>query len=600
MSLRRVGRLAAMLLLTLLWGACGQVYRPVVIPCTEGGIPNCPVQTPPVPANFHAVFAVSANVPNYPGNAMQIDVSGDTIIAETAINGPNAPNSGGQVPTHAAVLPNNTRVFVTSAGSVVSGGVDGVLSFTPASQSTISTGFSGVNTVSLPSQTSSITAISQAGSLVTVTLSAALTGVSAGYTIVIGNVLIPNCTEPACNPLAYNGSFALSSISGTTIQYVNSATGLPSLSGSQLTGTTASVPPQPVFLNSTQNNAMYVANYNSNSVFAFGTSINAVVNTASVGTHPVAMVEMPNGLKLYVANQGSNSISSLNATDLSANVVTGFSGVNPVWMVARGDSQKVYVITEGDGMLVTIDTANDTVSSSLPVGAGANFVFFDPTLNRLYVTNPVSSMLYVFSDTGGPNDTPVQLAAISFAAPDSGACPSGCTPLSVTALRDGSRFYVASYQLQSSCSDPVIGASPCVVAGLSVFDANSFALMLPTLTLLTDPPFSGPLNGGSTYQYAVPPVAACASPIYPTLYAPGATRFRVFTTAAADSSAVYVSMCDAGAVAVINTTDSNTNGTVGSGTPADSLVTDLPAAYAGPSQTSGSPLQNPIFMLTGQ
>ena len=603
MSLRRVGRLAAMLLPMLLWGACGQVYRPVVIPCTEGGIPNCPVQTPPVPANFHAVFAISANVPNYPGNAMQIDVSGDTIIAETAINGPNAPNSGGQVPTHAAVLPNNSRVFVTSAGSVVSGGVDGVLSFTPAAQSTISTGFSGVNTVSLPSQTSNITAISQAGNLVTVTLSAALTGVSAGYAIVIGGVLIPNCSEnsmPPCNPLAYNGSFTLYSISGTTIRYMNSATGLPSLSGSQLTGATASVPPQPVFLNSTQNNAMYVANYNSNSVFAFGTAVNAVVNSAPVGTHPVSMAQMPNGLKLYIANQGSNSISSLNAIDLSPNVVTGFSGVSPVWVVARGDSQKVYVLTQGDGMLVTIDTATDTVSSSLPVGAGANFVFFDPNLNRLYVTNPVSSMVYVFSDTGGPNDTPIQLAAISFSAPDSVACPLGCTPLSVTALRDGSRFYVASYQLQSSCSDPVIGASPCVVPGLSVFDANSFALMLPTLNLLTDPPFSGPLNGSGTYQFAVPPVASCASPIYPTLYTPGATRFRVFTAAAADSSAVYVSMCDAGAVAVINTTDSNTNGTVGSGTPADSLVTDLPAAYAGPSQTTGSPLQNPIFLLTGQ
>jgi YVTN family beta-propeller protein len=559
------------------------------------------VQTPPVPANFHAVFAVSANVPNYPGNAMQIDVSGDTIIAETAINGPNAPNSGGQVPTHAAILPSNSRVFVTSAGSVVSGGVDGVLSFTPAAQSTISTGFSGVNTVSLPSQTSTVTAISESGNLVTVTLSAALTGVSAGYAIVIGGVVIPNCTEPACNPLAYNGSFALSSNTGTTIRYVNSATGLPSLSGSQLTGAIASVPPQPVFLNSTQNNAMYVANYNSNSVFAFGTSANAVTNTATVGTHPVAMAEMPNGLKLYIANQGSNSVSSLNATDLSPNVVTGFSGVSPVWVVARGDSQKVYVLTEGDGMLVTIDTATDTISSSLPVGAGANFVFFDPNLNRLYVTNPVTSMVYVFSDTGGPNDTPTQLAAISFAAPDSAACPLGCTPLSVTALRDGTRFYVASYQLQSSCSDPVVGASPCVIPGLSVFDANSFALKLPTLTLLTDPPFAGPLNDNdSPYQYAVPPVAACASPIYPTLYTPGATRFRVFTTAAADSSAVYVSMCDAGAVAVINTTDSNTNGTVGSGTPPDSLVTDLPAAYAGPSQTTGSPLQNPIFMLTGQ
>ncbi len=94
---------------------------------------------------------------------------------------------------------------------------------------------------------------------------------------------------------------------------------------------------------------------------------------------------------------------------------------------------------------MTIDTATDTVSSSLPVGAGANFIFFDPYLNRIYVTNPLNSVVYVFSDTGGPNDTPIQLAALSFAA-GSAPCPTGCMPTSVTALPDGSRFYVASYQ----------------------------------------------------------------------------------------------------------------------------------------------------------
>ena len=46
----------------------------------------------------------------------------------------------------------------------------------------------------------------------------------------------------------YNGTFTVFPISGTTIQYVNSVTGLaPSLGG------TASVPAQPVFLASTQN-----------------------------------------------------------------------------------------------------------------------------------------------------------------------------------------------------------------------------------------------------------------------------------------------------------------------------------------------------------
>jgi YVTN family beta-propeller protein len=520
-----------MVLPTLLCISCGQVYRPVVIPCTQGGIPGCPQPTPAIPSNFHAVFAISANAPNNPGGAMQIDVSGDSIIAETPTSNQSAPNLGDN-PTYAAVLPNDSRVFITSAGSLLPGGIDVVSFFVPAVQSPTATGFGPVNTVALP------------------------------------------------------------------------------------TGS------QPVFVGTTQNNAVYVANFGTSSVSVINTLTNVVSNTASVGLQPVALAETPDGLKLYVANQGGNSVSSLNVADLSQNTVTGFSGVNPVWVVARGDSQKIYVLTQGDGQLVTIDKATDTVTSSLPVGAGANFLLYDPHLNRLYVTNPATGMVYVFSDTGGtnagvPNDTPVQLAAISFASTPTvpGPCPAvatsaGCLPTSVAALPDGSRFYVASYQIASACPDGLAGVTGvCVIAGLTVFDANSFALeypaaptpehpTAPTMTLLTYPPFAANL-AANQYQYAVPQVTSCAAP---ALYGPGTTRFRVFTTAAVDSSHVYVSMCDAGAIADINTNGSNTNNSGGTPTPADTLVTDLPAAYsAAPAPTNGEPLlQNPIFMWTGQ
>lgn len=499
MTVRRVGRLLAMVLPILFWMACGQVYRPVVIPCSTGGVPGCPVETNPSPSGFHEVFAVSTNAPNYPGGAMQIDVSGDTVIGETPTYDPSKPNLGDN-PTYAVIAPNNSRVFVASAGSVAVGGVDVVSSFTPVFQSTLGTGLGAVNTISLP-----------AGS-------------------------------------------------------------------------------QPVFVNTTQNNAVYVANFGTNSVSAINTFSNVVSNTAPVGLNPVALAETPNGLKLYVANQGSNTVSSLNTVDLSQNTVTGFAGVTPVWVVARGDSQKVYVLTEGDGQLVTIDTATDTVTSSLAVGTGANFIFFDPHLNRLYVTNPVTATVYVFSDTGA-NDTPTQLAAISFAA-GSVSCPSGCTPISVTALLDGSRFYVASYQTPASCPDPNVSGA-CVIPGLTVFDANNLTVKYPsapTLTLLSTAPF---VAG----QFAVPPVASCATaPLYPALYSPSTTRFRMFTAAATDSSRVYVSMCDAGAVAVVNTTDSNTNNS-GGASPPDSVVTDLLAA---PAANGASALQNPVFLFAGQ
>lgn len=476
-----------MVVLIVLWSACGQVYRPVVLPCSLGGLPNCPIETPPAPTAFHAVFGISQNVPNYPGNAMQIDVGGDSIIGETPSSDASAPNIGDN-PTNAAILPNDSFVFVASAASLVPGGLDEVSAFTPASESIGGVGLGPVSNVPLP-----------AGSL-------------------------------------------------------------------------------PVFLNTAENGNMYVANFGTNSIGKINVADNALILTGTVGVNPVSMAEIPDGQKIYVANQGDNSISDVNPLDLTSTLVPGFTDATPVWVVARNDSQKVYVLSQGSGQLVTIDVATDAVTSSLPVGAGANYLFYDSNLNRLYVTNPVTNTLYVFSISGGVSDTPALLTSIAFTA-GSAACPSGCSPSSVTALADGSRFYVASYQIASTCPDPLAGtAGACVIPGVAVFNALNFTLKT-TLTLLTDPPFSANLSTNK-FQYAVPASSTCAPAAFPATYSPATVRFRVFTAASVDSSRVYVSMCDAGAIAVINTLDNNANNPTNNSTPADTLITDLPAAFS--------------------
>ncbi len=619
-----------MALAIMMWAACGQVYRPVVIPCTgNSGVPGCPVEPLPVPGNFHAVYALYANAPsgispttpNYPGGAMQIDVSGDSIIAET----PSNDTKFGNNPTHAAILPNDARVFVASAGSV-SGGIDLISNFTTAPQLGSSSGFGPVNSIPLPNQTASIVSISEAPSpstLVTVTLSSALSAPN-GYTIVISGVTIPNCTPPTCSPNAYDGAFAVTSNSGTTITYNEpvTVTGLPSLSSGQLIGALTTFPPQPVFLATTQNTAVFVANYNSNSVSQIDTTTNLVSNSANVGVNPISMAELANGQKIYVANEGGNTISTLNTVTLAGNtttgLVSGFTGMTPVWMVARNDSQKVYVVTQSDGLLWTIDTASDSVVCSAPgvcsqsIGVGANFIFYDSNLGRLYVTNPATGTLYVFSDTGGANDTPILLATLSIPAGYSATTTPACTgcqpvvPMSVTALADGSRFYVASYQIASPCPDPNVTTSTCVIPEVTIYNASSLALQYPStpvMTLLAWSPSGttqGPFAQG---QFAVAPSTVCgATTLYtPTAYTPTSTRFRTFVTSSVDSSHVYVSMCDAGAIADINTTGNNQNNP-GSGEPADTLVTDLPAPFgSGTAQKNGEPAnQSPIFMLSGQ
>src|SRR5208282_4196279 len=115
MSFRRVGWVAAILLATWLELSCGQIYRPVVIPINI---------TPLNPASFHAVFSIAVNAAYNPGTAFQIDVSGDSDIGS---------DNMGINPTHAAILPNNSRVFVASAGGdLCPAGTDVITAFAPA------------------------------------------------------------------------------------------------------------------------------------------------------------------------------------------------------------------------------------------------------------------------------------------------------------------------------------------------------------------------------------------------------------------------------------------------------------------------------------
>src|SRR5215468_978438 len=94
MSLVRAGRLAALMVCFLVCIACGDVYRPTIIPN--------PVPTPD-PKNFHAVFSVNQNGSTNRGSGLQVDVSGDSTAGVTTVD---------KMPVHAALL--GSRVWVAN------------------------------------------------------------------------------------------------------------------------------------------------------------------------------------------------------------------------------------------------------------------------------------------------------------------------------------------------------------------------------------------------------------------------------------------------------------------------------------------------------
>ena len=118
------------------------------------------------------------------------------------------------------------------------------------------------------------------------------------------------------------------------------------------------------------------------------------------------------------------------------------TGNTPVWAVARSDSARIYVLNSGSGTVSTIDTTTDTLLSSVPVGAGANYMAYDSKLNRLYVTNPTANTVTALNVSADP---PTVLFAT----------PVAAGPITVAVLPDGSRAYaVSSSKIPPCTSDP--------------------------------------------------------------------------------------------------------------------------------------------------
>jgi len=341
-----------------------------------------------------------------------------------------------------------------------------------------------------------------------------------------------------------------------------------------LTPVTTSLPlgSTPVFVHTTENGAMYVANVGSTSTVpptppsmaAISATNNAVINNVTLPFSPIALAETPDGKKIYaVGSDGSGTgwLLSINSLDKSVNEATTgkvISGVTtrvdpnidaPLWVATRSDSQRAYVLNSGSGMVSTIDTFSDTVLSNVAVGPGANFMLYDPKLNRIYITHPTAGTVSILDASTDP-PSPLTSAPLAMPeySPQASSDPqnpcqgSAVVPTSITALPDGTRAYVASYQVSGGqiCSQ----LSVINTANNTVASTTGLAFTVPPSgTLTTAVPVAPNETGCSSARPA-------ASAIAPFITNAG---FRLSVASSADSSKVYVANCDAGSTAIIST-----------------------------------------------
>ena len=296
------------------------------------------------------------------------------------------------------------------------------------------------------------------------------------------------------------------------------------------------------------------------SVGVVNTNSNSLTNTIPVGINPVAIAEMPNSQKLYVANQGDNTVRGFNTVDRSARTTLTFSA--PVWLIARSDSQRLYVLNgpggASPGVVSTVDTTStagpDTVIDASVTAPGAAYMLYDGNLNRLYIPGGDQlTMLDVSQSVPTPvTGTPIAIPTVQPGSrtasgdPCSTTAPASLNTVAVTSLPDGSRAYVGSYYEDLSNN---------ICPQVTVIDAVSHTIKS---------------------QIAIP-----GFPAFDTFCS--ASRFRLMMAAAGDSSRAYLSSCDGGNVNIIDTST-------------DTYIGNLPAPVGSRLQ---NPPQNPVFLIAG-
>ena len=257
--------------------------------------------------------------------------------------------------------------------------------------------------------------------------------------------------------------------------------------------------PVPVFVQSMENSTMYVANYGDSTVDAIAVATNVVSNTIPVGANPVALVETADANHLYSVNLGANSVTSIDPVSRTVKTTIPV-GTSPVWARARSDNQKIYVLNSGSGTITSIDTISDAVTcgaSGLPacpsVGAGANYMVYDSFRNRLYVTNPVTNNLVTVNVAVDP-------PTVMF------STPVAASPVSVAALSDGSRVYVASLQQVAPCTSNPSDTRPCIQSQVTILNAidGSLRSVIPLQTAVSISGASQDSLGNTTYTYSQP------------------------------------------------------------------------------------------------
>jgi len=211
---------------------------------------------------------------------------------------------------------------------------------------------------------------------------------------------------------------------------------------------------------------------------------------------PYAVAVSADGSRAYVTNEGSGTVSVIDtATNSVVSTIT--VGSLPTVLAISPDGSQIYVDNYSSGTVSVIDPTTNTVKATINVGGDPYGVVFSPDGSRAYVANDVGIVSVINTSTESVIDTINVGEAVG-----------------VAISPDGSRLYVSHYKGSNTVS-VIDTTTDTVVDSISVGNVPEYmALGAPKPVIFTDnfsPPSTlwsdsvGNWTGGSGKYFAQAP-----------------------------------------------------------------------------------------------
>jgi YVTN family beta-propeller protein len=156
------------------------------------------------------------------------------------------------------------------------------------------------------------------------------------------------------------------------------------------------------------NNRMYVANNGDNTINVINTITNSVYATFLVGINPSGIAFDSANNRMYVANDGANTVDVVSVDTFPSG--TNISvGTTPVDVAFDSANNRMYVANYNGDTVSVINTTTKAVDTTISVGDGPRAIAFDSANNRMYVPNYSDDTVSVINTTTNAVDTTISV-----------------------------------------------------------------------------------------------------------------------------------------------------------------------------------------------